>query len=86
MEPRHFDQMDEDTNEAPWGTEKRPDVRPEPAAPPQRSLRPGLLAAFERYRLARAALRGHRDPDTPIDRIEPITPTLPVRRIRDLRL
>lgn len=85
MEPRHFDQTDEDSNEAPWGPEQRPDVRPA-AAPPQRTLKPGLRAAFERYRLARAALRGHRDPDTPVDRIEPITPTLPIRRIRDLRL
>jgi hypothetical protein len=75
MEPRHFDQTDEDENEAPWGPESR--VKKEDF------VKPELREAIQRYRLARAALRGHHNPDAPIDPIEPIVPIRPVRRIRE---
>lgn len=78
MEPRHFDQKDEDTNEAPWGTERR--VKKKDA------VKPGLLAAIERYRLARAARHGRGTSGDPVAAIEPIDPVHPVRRIRELGL
>jgi hypothetical protein len=82
MEPRHFDQTDEDANETPWGPQEQP-VAP---VAKQDFVKPELREAIARYRLARAALRGHRDPDAPIDPIEPVAPIQPSRRIRDLRL
>ena len=74
MEPRHFDQRDEEVSEAPWGAEPR---KPRPLV-----IRRGLKEAYERYRLARAARRGHADVDTPLDPIAPIGPINPVRDVR----
>ena len=75
MEPRHFDQKDEDTNEAPWGPERR--------VKKQVFVKPELRAAIERYRLARAARHGRSTPDDPLGAIEPVAPVNPVRRIRE---
>ncbi|HEY1728056.1 MAG TPA: hypothetical protein VGG22_06770 [Candidatus Baltobacteraceae bacterium] len=75
MEPRHFDQKDEDTNEAPWGPERR--------VKKQDFVKPGLREAIERYRLARAARHGRGTPDEPLGAIEPIEPIHPVRSIRE---
>ncbi len=75
MEPRHFDQKDDDANEAPWGTER--------PAKKQHFVKPELREAIERYRLARAARHGTSSPDGPLAAIEPVAPILPVRRIRE---
>lgn len=75
MEPRHFDQKDEETNEAPWGPERR--------VKKQDFVKPALREAIQRYRLARAALRGRNNPDIPIGEIEPVAAINPVRRIRE---
>jgi len=73
MEPRHFDQRDEDVAEAPWGAQPlaRPNV-----------VTPKLRAAYERYRLARAARRAAGDLDAPIGAIDPVQPINPVRDVR----
>jgi len=74
MEPRHFDEKDDDANETPWGPERR--------VKNQHFVKPELRAAIERYRLARAARHGRGIPDDsagPIETIEPIHPVRPIR-------
>jgi len=75
MEPRHFDQRDEEVSEAPWGAEPR-------KRPPL--ITPRLRSAYERYRLARAAQRTMGPVDEPIGPVDPIQPISPVRRVRIL--
>jgi hypothetical protein len=75
MEPRHFDEKDEDANEAPWGPERR--------VKKQDFVKPELREAIERYRLARASRHGRSSPDGPLGAIEPVAPINPVRRIRE---
>jgi hypothetical protein len=76
MEPRHFDQKDEETNEAPWGPERR-------VKKSKDFVKPELREAIQRYRLARAARHGRSSADTALDPIEAIAPINPVRRIRE---
>lgn len=76
LKGRNINSRDEEVAETPWG----PDVPVHRAT----GINPGLRAAYQRYRLARAALRGGASDGSiePIDAVEPIDPT---RRIRDIR-
>lgn len=76
LKGRNINSRDEEVAETPWG----PDVPVHRAG----ALSPGLRAAYERYRLGRAALRGGASDASiePVDAIEPISGT---RRIRDIR-
>lgn len=73
MEPRHFDQRDEDVSEAPWGAVAR---KRKPL------LEPKLRAAMQRYRLARAARRAGGNLDEPLGAVDAIQPIAPIRNIR----
>ena len=75
---RNVDARDEQVAETPWG----PDIPVHRAAP----LSPGIRAAIQRYRLARAALRANRDIDGPDEAIDPVTPIAPLGSIRNNRI
>lgn len=78
LKGRHVNSRDEEVAETPWG----PDIPTYRA----KALSPGMRAAIQRYRLARAALRGVGSSDVPIEAVDPVTPIRPVRRFRDFRI
>ena len=76
LKGRNINSRDEEVAETPWG----PDVPVHRV----RAIGPGLRAAYERYRLARAALRGGAS-DASSETVDAIDPISPTRRIRDIR-
>lgn len=72
LKGRNVNFRDEEVAETPWG----PDIPVHRAA----GLSPGMRAAIERYRLARAARRG--DSDSAVDAVEPISGIRGTRKIR----
>jgi hypothetical protein len=75
LKGRNVNARDEEVAEAPWGAD----------IPVHRAtgLSPGIRAAMQRYRLARAALRATGDGDAPVDAVEPIGR---INRIRNVRI